>query len=197
MFTSLCAQTVNVTQLVAKIPASFDNERASHWNENSNTRSRRRQYRRDDISDGCVLEFPTMEKRRSTNNNVPNQEFYRKKNVLLTFLLAMYAATTSFMYAITHRWMSQNAGRKINFLKKLRIIITKTRRNAAGNNGNIIRYCLGVIDFDAFLKSANHSIFHRQNCILCDNKQVCSVYCYMMHLSNYSFNFKSLYMLGI
>jgi len=37
-----------------------------------------------------------------TNNNVTNQEGDRKKNVLATFLLAMYAATISFMYIITH-----------------------------------------------------------------------------------------------
>jgi hypothetical protein len=39
-----------------------------------------------------------------TNNtsNVTNQEVDRKKNVLATFLLAMYAATISFMYIITH-----------------------------------------------------------------------------------------------
>jgi hypothetical protein len=47
--------------------------------------------------------------------------------------------------------------RKINFLPKLRIIITKTQKNAVGNNGDIIRYCLGVIDFEAFLKSAKES----------------------------------------
>ena len=29
---------------------------------------------------------------------------------------------------------------------------------AAGNNGDIIRYCLDVIDFETFLKSAKHSI---------------------------------------
>jgi len=47
----------------------------------------------------------------------------------------------------------------INFLSKLRIITNKTRKNAAGNNDDIIRYCLGVIDFEAFLKSTKHSIY--------------------------------------
>jgi len=38
-----------------------------------------------------------------TNNTVINQEADRKKNVLATFLLAMYAATTSLMCIKTHR----------------------------------------------------------------------------------------------
>jgi len=40
--------------------------------------------------------------RENTNNNVTNQEVDRKENVLATFLLAMYAATTSFMDIIYH-----------------------------------------------------------------------------------------------
>lgn len=38
----------------------------------------------------------------NANSNVINQEVDRKQNVLATFLLAMYAATISFMYIITH-----------------------------------------------------------------------------------------------
>ena len=86
----------------------------------------------------------------------------------------------------------------INFLSKLRIITNKTRQNAAGNNDDIIRYCLGVIDFEAFLKFAKHSIcfIGRISFYAIINKSVLST-AIRYYLSIYSFKFKSLHMLGI